>query len=64
MDFRAEKTREKQRRRKRFRRLISGMPTARLRARLVSMSARIGIPPFAVDPAYTSRWVPGTGRRR
>ncbi|MFF4019298.1 IS200/IS605 family accessory protein TnpB-related protein [Streptomyces sp. NPDC001843] len=56
LDFTAEKTREKHGRRKRFRRLISGMPTARLRARLVSMAAELGIPLIAVDPAYTSRW--------
>ncbi|MFF4490929.1 IS200/IS605 family accessory protein TnpB-related protein [Streptomyces sp. NPDC001544] len=56
LDFTAEKTREKHGRRKRFRKLISGLPTARLRARLVSMAAELGIPLVAVDPAYTSRW--------
>ncbi len=56
LDFQAEKTREKHGRRKRFRNLISGMPVARLRARLVSMAAELGIPVIAVDPAYTSRW--------
>ncbi|MFF4826701.1 IS200/IS605 family accessory protein TnpB-related protein [Streptomyces sp. NPDC001312] len=56
LDFAAEKTREKHGRRKRFRRLISGMPTARLRARLVSMAAELGVTVVAVDPAYTSRW--------
>ncbi|MER5513359.1 IS200/IS605 family accessory protein TnpB-related protein [Streptomyces sp. NPDC002763] len=56
LDFTAEKTREKHGRRKRFRKLISGMPVARLRARLVSMAAELGIPVIAVDPAYTSRW--------
>ncbi|MEU6195516.1 IS200/IS605 family accessory protein TnpB-related protein [Streptomyces sp. NPDC047061] len=56
LDFTAEKTREKYGRRKRFRKLISGMPVARLRARLVSMAAELGIPVIAVDPAYTSRW--------
>ncbi|MFJ1651230.1 IS200/IS605 family accessory protein TnpB-related protein [Streptomyces sp. NPDC088337] len=56
LDFTAEKTREKHGRRKRFRKLISGMPTARLRARLVSMAAELGVPVVAVDPAYTSRW--------
>ncbi|MFF4398261.1 IS200/IS605 family accessory protein TnpB-related protein [Streptomyces sp. NPDC001480] len=56
LDFGEEKTREKHGRRKRFRRLISGLPTARLRARLVSMAAELGIPLVAVDPAYTSRW--------
>ncbi|MFC4500270.1 MULTISPECIES: IS200/IS605 family accessory protein TnpB-related protein [Streptomyces] len=56
LDFTAEKTREKHGRRKRFRSLISGMPVARLRARLVAMAAELGIAVVAVDPAYTSRW--------
>ncbi|WP_055520142.1 IS200/IS605 family element transposase accessory protein TnpB [Streptomyces ossamyceticus] len=56
LDFTAETTREKHGRRKRFRTLVSGMPVARLRARLVSMAAALGIPVVAVDPAYTSRW--------
>jgi len=56
LDFTAEKTREKHGRRKRFRNLISGMPVARLRARLVSMAAELGITVIAVDPAYTSKW--------
>jgi IS605 OrfB family transposase len=56
LDFHADKTREKYGRRKQFRRLISGMPTARLRTRLECMAAELGIPLVAVDPAYTSRW--------
>ncbi|WP_240634368.1 MULTISPECIES: transposase [Streptomyces] len=56
LDFGAEKTREKHGRKKRFRRLISGMPTGRLRARLTSMADQTGIAVIAVDPAYTSRW--------
>ena len=56
LDFAAEKTREKHGRRTRFRRLISGMPTGRLRARLASMADATGIAVIAVDPAYTSRW--------
>ncbi|MGW5665018.1 IS200/IS605 family accessory protein TnpB-related protein [Streptomyces sp. NPDC003758] len=56
LDFHAEKTREKHRRRKRFRKMISGMPTGKLRARLVSMAAELGLPLVAVDPAYTSRF--------
>ncbi|MFB7573462.1 IS200/IS605 family accessory protein TnpB-related protein [Streptomyces sp. NPDC056165] len=56
LDFATEKTREKHGRRKRFRKLISGMPTAHLRARLVSMAAELGVTVVAVDPAYTSRW--------
>ncbi|GAB2900623.1 nuclease/transposase family protein [Streptomyces mayteni] len=56
LDFDAEKTREKHGRRKRFRKLISGMPVSKLRARLVSMAAELGITIVAVDPAYTSKW--------
>ena len=56
LDFSAEKTREKHGRQKRFRKLICGMPTSRLRARPVSMAAELGIPLIAVDPAYTSKW--------
>ncbi|MGW3746717.1 IS200/IS605 family accessory protein TnpB-related protein [Streptomyces sp. NPDC005146] len=56
LDFTAEKTREKHGRRKRFRQLISGMPTAKLKARLVSMAAEHGLSVVAVDPAYTSMW--------
>ncbi|MCT9011206.1 transposase [Streptomyces rhizosphaerihabitans] len=56
LDFTAETTREKHGRRKKFRQLISGMPVARLRARLVSMATELGIPLVAVDPAYTSKW--------
>lgn len=43
-------------RRKRFRQLVSGMPTGRLRARLTSMAGQTGIAIIAVDPAYTSKW--------
>ncbi|MGW7286596.1 IS200/IS605 family accessory protein TnpB-related protein [Streptomyces sp. NPDC054847] len=56
LDFQAEKTREKHGGRKRFRQVISGMPTGRLRARLVSMADRTGMTIIAVDPAYTSKW--------
>ncbi|WP_435851636.1 IS200/IS605 family accessory protein TnpB-related protein [Streptomyces umbrinus] len=56
LDFGAEKTREKHGRRKRFRQLISGMPTGKLRARLSSMADATGIAVIAADPAYTSRW--------
>ncbi|GAA3477121.1 IS200/IS605 family element transposase accessory protein TnpB [Streptomyces yanii] len=56
LDFTTEKTREKHGRRKRFRQLISGIPTGRLKARLVSMAAEHGLSVVAVDPAYTSRW--------
>ncbi|MEU7857531.1 IS200/IS605 family accessory protein TnpB-related protein [Nonomuraea sp. NPDC049141] len=56
LDFATEKTREKHGRRKRFRQLISGMPTGKLRARLTSMAAEHGLAIVAVDPAYTSKW--------
>ncbi|QUX27618.1 hypothetical protein KGD83_20245 [Nocardiopsis akebiae] len=55
-DFAREKTREKHGRRTRFRRLISGFPTARLRSRLVSTARALGVAVIAADPAYTSRW--------
>ncbi|MFF8913574.1 IS200/IS605 family accessory protein TnpB-related protein [Streptomyces sp. NPDC015032] len=56
LDFTTEKTREKHGRRKRFRQLISGIPTGKLKARLVSMAAEQGLSIVAVDPAYTSVW--------
>ncbi|GAB2775305.1 IS200/IS605 family element transposase accessory protein TnpB [Streptomyces chlorus] len=56
LDFAAEKTREKHGRNRRFRQLVSAMPTGRLRARLVSMADAMGITVVAVDPAYTSKW--------
>nr|WTB35577.1 transposase [Streptomyces sp. NBC_00830] len=56
LDFTPEKTREKHGRRKRFRQLISGMPSGKLKARLVSMAAEHGLSIVAVDPAYTSMW--------
>ncbi|MFC7818265.1 IS200/IS605 family accessory protein TnpB-related protein [Streptomyces sp. NPDC057367] len=56
LDFTAEKTREKHGGRKRFRQLVSGMPTGRLRDRLTSMADATGIAVIAVDPAYTSKW--------
>ncbi|MDI3422559.1 transposase [Streptomyces luteolus] len=56
LDFTAEKTREKHGRKKRFRQLISGMPTGKLKARIVSMAAELDLAVVAVDPAYTSRW--------
>jgi IS605 OrfB family transposase len=56
LDFAAEKTREKHGRKKRFRQLISGIPTGKFKARLVSMAEEIGLSIVAVDPAYTSQW--------
>jgi IS605 OrfB family transposase len=56
LDFTDSKTREKNGRRKRFRQLISGIPTGKLRARLLAMCAEAGLGVIAVDPAYTSTW--------
>ncbi|MDF6045816.1 transposase [Streptomyces sp. JH14] len=56
LDFTTETTREKHGRRKRFRQLISGIPTGKLKARLVSMATEHGLSIVAVDPAYTSLW--------
>jgi hypothetical protein len=56
LDFTPEKTREKHGRKKRFRQLISGIPTGKLKARLVSMAAEQELSIVAVDPAYTSMW--------
>ncbi|WBP91057.1 transposase [Kitasatospora cathayae] len=56
LDFTAETTREKHGRKKRFRQLVAGIPTGRLRARLISMAAELDLVIVAVDPAYTSQW--------
>jgi IS605 OrfB family transposase len=56
LDFDGVKTRERYGRRKRFRHLVSGMPTGRLRSRLLSMTTEAGMAVVAVDPAYSSRW--------
>ncbi|HEY9475755.1 MAG TPA: IS200/IS605 family accessory protein TnpB-related protein, partial [Mycobacteriales bacterium] len=56
LDFTDSKTREKHGRKKKFRQLISGIPTGKLCARLLSMCAEAGIGVIAVDPAYTSMW--------
>ncbi|WP_406167487.1 IS200/IS605 family accessory protein TnpB-related protein [Streptomyces canus] len=56
LDFSDGTSREKHGRNKRFRRLISRFPTAKFKARLVSMAAEQDIAVVAVDPAYTSRW--------
>jgi IS605 OrfB family transposase len=56
LDFTDSKTRETHGRRRRFRQIISGMPTARLRARLLAMATEAAISVIAVDPAYTSKW--------
>ncbi|WP_443060217.1 IS200/IS605 family accessory protein TnpB-related protein [Streptomyces sp. NBC_00444] len=56
LDFTDSASRERHGRNKRFRRLVSRFPTAKLKARLVSMAAEQDIAIVAVDPAYTSRW--------
>jgi IS605 OrfB family transposase len=56
LDFTDSTTREKHGRRRRFRQIVSGMPTARLRNRLLAMATEAGIGIIAVDPAYTSKW--------
>ncbi|HEY2084791.1 MAG TPA: IS200/IS605 family accessory protein TnpB-related protein [Mycobacterium sp.] len=56
LNFEQEKTREKHGRRKRFRRLITRFPTAKLKTRLISMATEHGLAIVAVDPAYTSKW--------
>ncbi len=39
-----------------FRRLVTGIPTGKLRDRLAQMAANAGLHVIVVDPAYTSRW--------
>jgi len=39
-----------------FRRAVSGVPTGKLRGRLVQMAANAGLSVIVIDPAYTSRW--------
>jgi IS605 OrfB family transposase len=39
-----------------FRRAVVGIPTGKLRDRLVQMAANAGLSVIVVDPAYTSRW--------
>ncbi|WP_235989620.1 transposase, partial [Streptomyces ureilyticus] len=56
LNFTDGTSREKHGRNKGFRRLLSRFPTARLKARLISMAAEQDIAVVAVDPAYTSRW--------
>ena len=56
LDFADSKTREKHGRRRRFRQIVSRMPTAKLRARLLAMATDAAISVIAVDPAYTSKW--------
>jgi len=41
---------------KAFRRVVTGIPTARFRDRLTQMTSNQGLAVIAVDPAYTSQW--------
>lgn len=41
---------------RRFRRLVTGIPTAQFRDRLTQMTYNAGLHVVTVDPAYTSRW--------
>ncbi|MFJ3716356.1 IS200/IS605 family accessory protein TnpB-related protein [Streptomyces sp. NPDC090057] len=56
LHFKDGASREQHGANRRFRRLVSRFPTARLKARLVSMAAEQDIAIVAVDPAYTSKW--------
>ena len=56
LNFTDSESREHYGRRKWFRRLVSGLPTGRFRARLLAMASEAGVAVIAVDPAYTSRW--------
>ena len=42
-----------------FRRMISGIPTGKLRDRLTQMTANAGLHVIVADPAYSSRWGAG-----
>ena len=55
LGFRAESSREKHGRNKKFRKLLSGFPTAAFRERLVAMATTAGLTVIAVDPRYTSK---------
>ena len=39
-----------------YRRMVSGIPAAKLRDRLTQMASNAGLPVIVIDPAYTSRW--------
>ena len=36
--------------------MVAGIPTAKLRDRLIQMASNAGLPVIVIDPAYTSRW--------
>jgi hypothetical protein len=39
-----------------YRRMVAGIPTAKLRDRLTQMASNAGLSVIVIDPAYTSRW--------
>jgi len=39
-----------------YRRMVAGIPTAKLRDRLTQMAANAGLSIVVIDPAYTSKW--------
>jgi hypothetical protein len=39
-----------------YRRMVAGIPTAKLRDRVTQMASNAGLPVIVTDPAYTSRW--------
>jgi len=39
-----------------YRRMVSGIPTAKFRDRLTQMASNAGLSVIVIDPAYTSRW--------
>ena len=39
-----------------YRRMVSGIPTAKFRDRLAQMASNAGLSVIVIDPAYTSRW--------
>jgi hypothetical protein len=55
LNFEDEKTTSRESYRKRFRRVLAGLPTGIVRERLRSMTATAGVPLLAADPAYTSK---------
>jgi IS605 OrfB family transposase len=56
LNFADDKTREKFGRRKTFRHLISGFPTAQFKDRVTAMARTQGLAVIAVDPRYTSKY--------
>ncbi len=53
---RAGKRPSRGKRGKGFRRAVAGIPTGKLRDRMVQMASNAGLSVIVIDPAYTSRW--------